>query len=71
MNPKKSFDMYHIWLAPRHIVNVPTLIVTCTTVADLEHQIVDLKPPNVQCGPTKTSLMVHAVDAIQMLPLLI
>ena len=32
MNPKKSFDMYHIWLAPRHILNVPTLIVTCTTV---------------------------------------
>ena len=28
MNPKKSFDMYHIWLAPRHILNVPTLIVT-------------------------------------------
>ena len=33
MNPKKSFDMYHIWLAPRHILNVPTLIVTWTTVA--------------------------------------
>ena len=32
MNPKKSFDMNHICLAPRHILNVPTLIVTCTTV---------------------------------------
>ena len=32
MNPKNSFDLYHIWLAPRHILNVPTLIVTCTTV---------------------------------------
>ena len=25
MNPKKSFDMYHVWLVPCHIVNVPTL----------------------------------------------
>jgi len=32
MNPKNSFDMYHIWLAPRHILNLPTLVVTCTTV---------------------------------------
>ena len=32
MNPKKSFDMYHIWLAPRHILNVPTLIETWTNV---------------------------------------
>ena len=32
MNLKKSFDMYRIWLAPRHIFNVPTLLVTCTTV---------------------------------------
>ena len=41
MNPKKSFDMYHIWLAPRHILNVPTLIVTCATVSMqyLNHQM--------------------------------
>ena len=32
MNPKKSFDMYQVWLVPRHIINVPTLIMTCTTV---------------------------------------
>ena len=32
MNPKKTFDMHHIWLAPPGALIVPTLLVTCTTV---------------------------------------
>ena len=43
MNPKKSFDMYHIWLAPRHILNVPTLIVAVVQYALARHQPVKRK----------------------------
>ena len=32
INPKKSFDIHHIWLAPPGTIIVPTLLVTYTTV---------------------------------------
>ena len=31
MNPKKSFDMHHIWLASPGTLFVPILLVRCTT----------------------------------------
>ena len=44
----------------------------CKFMTDMEHQIVNLKPPNVcALSKVKTELMVHAVDAVQMLPLLV